>query len=49
MYRDKALRRGDLPLAHRAAPTEFLAPPPDLFEAPQEEEELVPRPLSPEP
>jgi diguanylate cyclase (GGDEF)-like protein/putative nucleotidyltransferase with HDIG domain len=44
MYRDKAVRRGDLPLANRTTPAEFLAPPPDLFEPAPEEEELVPRP-----
>jgi diguanylate cyclase (GGDEF)-like protein/putative nucleotidyltransferase with HDIG domain len=45
MYRDKAVRRGDLPMAHRTAPTEFLSsPPPDLFPAAPEEEETVPHP-----
>ena len=37
MYRDKAARRGDIPVARPPAPAEFLAP--ELFESPTESDE----------
>ena len=43
MYRDKSVRRGDLPAAHRRTPPEFLAP--ELFiEAAEDDEKIVPLP-----
>jgi diguanylate cyclase (GGDEF)-like protein len=43
MYRDKSVRRGDIPLAHRQAPAEFLSS--DLFVDPAaDDEKIVPLP-----
>ena len=42
MYRDKAVRRGDIPVAHPAAPAEFLAP--ELFDTAADEAKVVPLP-----
>jgi diguanylate cyclase (GGDEF)-like protein len=42
MYRDKAMRRGEIPVARPAAPAEFLAP--ELFETAQADEKAVPLP-----
>src|SRR5205085_9657914 len=39
MYRDKAVRRGDVPVARPAAPAEFLAP--ELFETVRADEKAV--------
>jgi diguanylate cyclase (GGDEF)-like protein/putative nucleotidyltransferase with HDIG domain len=42
MYRNKAVRRGDIPMALPAAPSEFLAP--ELFERAEDKEKIVPLP-----
>jgi len=42
MYRDKAVRRGDIPVARPAAPAEFLAP--ELFDTAADEAKVVPLP-----
>jgi diguanylate cyclase (GGDEF)-like protein len=43
MYRDKSVRRGDVPVGHRKAPAEFLAS--ELFvEAAADDEKIVPLP-----